>query len=102
MLQPRLQYALARDGLIPKMFCEVHRGVPIKGTIISGVSMTFLATFVPFTLLDDFVSAGILMAFSVTNSSLMLLRMHSPENQPFFLEKIELPDHSSIVICALY
>jgi len=80
MLQPRLQYALACDGLLPPLFKEVNptNGVPFKGTLVAGLIMTTLATFVPFTYLDDFVSAGILVAFSVTNSSLIMLRLLSP------------------------
>lgn len=87
MLQPRLQYALAKDGLLPMLFCKVKRNIPFQGTIIAGVLMTIIATFVPFSYLDDFVSAGILLAFSVSNSALVLLRHRSPDNQPYFLEK---------------
>lgn len=66
-LQPRLQYALAMDGLLPPMFCEVDQNGNLrKGTIVAGSLMTLIATFVPFEYLDDFVSAGILVAFMVT------------------------------------
>mmetsp|Transcript_30181 Transcript_30181/g.44075 ORF Transcript_30181/g.44075 Transcript_30181/m.44075 type:complete len:495 (-) Transcript_30181:28-1512(-) len=91
VLQPRLQYALARDGLLPHMFCEVTpAGNLRKGTIVAGTIMTFIATFVPFEYLDDFVSAGVLVAFSITNSSLVIMRRESPENTPFNLEKLLL------------
>ena len=61
MMQPRLQFALARDGLLPRMFSEVDsNGDPRKGALFAGVIMTLFATFVPFSDLDDFISAGIL------------------------------------------
>mmetsp|Transcript_46667 Transcript_46667/g.141392 ORF Transcript_46667/g.141392 Transcript_46667/m.141392 type:complete len:671 (-) Transcript_46667:139-2151(-) len=91
ILQPRLQFALARDGLAPKMFCEVdEKGNLKKGTIFAGLVMTLIATFVPFTYLDDFVSAGILVAFSVTNCSLVVMRRDSPIDRPMLLEKLLL------------
>lgn len=49
--------------------------------------MTIFATFVPFSYLEDFVSAGILMAFTVTNSSLIILRRRSPDADPNLLQK---------------
>jgi APA family basic amino acid/polyamine antiporter len=52
-----------------------------------GVIMTVFATFVPFSYLDDFVSAGILMAFTVTNCSLIIMRRRSPEADPNLLQK---------------
>jgi len=57
-----------------------------NGTLVAGISMTLISTFVPFTNLDDLISSGILVAFSMTNSSLLLLRQTSPEDSPFLLE----------------
>ena len=88
LLQPRLQYALARDGLLPSFFSDISRGFPAKGTFFAGVISTIIATFVPFTYLDDFVSAGILIAFSITNSSLVILRHESPIHQPSLLRNL--------------
>ena len=86
ILQPRLQYALAKDQLLPPWFCEVdHSGNLRKGTIFAGSLMTVIATFIPFEDLDDFVSAGILVAFTVTNSSLIVMRLESPRYRPRLL-----------------
>lgn len=44
LAQPRLQYALAEDGLIPKVFSETDgHGNLRKGIIISGVICTLVA-----------------------------------------------------------
>jgi APA family basic amino acid/polyamine antiporter len=88
MLQTRLQYAVARDGLLPTLFHEVHKGSPVKGTVAAGILMTLISLLVPFTYLNDFISAGILVAFSATNSSLIFIRLESPNGQPFYLEKM--------------
>ena len=89
MIQPRLQFALANDGLLPPMFGEIDSsGNPRKGALFAGALMTIFATFVPFSYLDDFVSAGILVAFTITNCSLIIMRRESPEANPFLLEKL--------------
>jgi APA family basic amino acid/polyamine antiporter len=89
VLQPRLQYALARDGFLPSLFGETdHTGNLKKGVVVAGTLMTLFAAFLPFATLDDFVSAGILVAFSVTNASLVIMRHESPERHPYMLEKL--------------
>ena len=75
MAQPRLQLALSRDGLLPRVFGRVNASGNLRaGTLIAGVPMTFIATCVPFGYLDDLISAGILVAFSMTNACLILMR----------------------------
>jgi amino acid transporter len=44
------------------------------GTMFAGVAMTIIAALVPFSYLDDLISSGILVAFSMANSCLILLR----------------------------
>jgi len=79
MAQPRLQLALARDGLLPSMFGRVNAAGNLRmGTLIAGVPMTVIATCVPFGYLDDLISAGILVAFSMTNGCLILMRCERP------------------------
>uniref|UniRef100_A0A7S4IL23 Cationic amino acid transporter C-terminal domain-containing protein n=2 Tax=Odontella aurita TaxID=265563 RepID=A0A7S4IL23_9STRA len=89
MAQPRLQYAMATDGLIPPIFAKMDaNGNLWWGTLISGIVMILIATFVPFTFLNDLISAGILIAFTITDSSVILLRHASPEDKPLLLEKL--------------
>lgn len=81
LAQPRLNFSMAIDGLLPKIFTKVNTDGNLSyGIIISGSIMTFIATFCPFTYLDDLISAGILVAFSITNSCLILLRCQ-PNNK---------------------
>ena len=89
MAQPRLQYALAADGLLPEWFGILNEAGDLwNGTLFAGIVMTFIASFVPFENLNDMISAGVLVAFSMTNSSLILLRHESPDESPFLLEKL--------------
>ena len=77
---------MAMDGLLPPIFSKVDSTGNLRmGALISGVGMTVLATFVPFRYLNDLISAGILVAFSITNSCLVLLRCKAPPNRPGLL-----------------
>ncbi|KAE8992376.1 hypothetical protein PR003_g21117 [Phytophthora rubi] len=78
LAQPRVQYAMARDGLLPAAFAEVDaKGNLFRGTLLCGVAVTALAVFVPFHVMWNFISLGILVAFNLTNSSLLFVRASS-------------------------
>ena len=88
MAQPRLQYALSKDGLLPGIFSYVdNQGNIWYGTLISGILVVLIASFVPFEHLNDMISAGILVAFCMTDSSLIIMRHESPINEPGKVER---------------
>ena len=63
--------------------------------------MTFFATFVPFADLDDFISAGILLAFTLTNCSLIMLRRKSPESNSSLLTRLLVQYNISAFLACL-
>lgn len=66
---------MAEDGLLPKIFSRVNdHGNIWWGTLIAGIVALFVATFVPFTNLNDMISVAVLFAFNLTNSSLIVIR----------------------------
>ncbi|ETO75231.1 hypothetical protein F444_09143 [Phytophthora nicotianae P1976] len=82
MAQPRVQYAMAKDGLLPAAFAEVDsKGNLFRGTLLCGIGVTLLAICVPFHVLWNFISLGILVAFNLTNSSLLLVRVSSSKTE---------------------
>ena len=86
MAQPRLQFAMSTDGLLPSIFAQMDdTGNLWYGTLFSGTLMVIIATVVPFTYLDDLISAGILIAFSLTDASVILLRCENPKSRPYLL-----------------
>lgn len=88
MAQPRLQFAMAVDGLLPPIFGHIdEHGNLWYGTLCAGLIMVVIATCVPFTMLDDLISAGTLLAFCLTDTCVILLRHSSPKGRPLFLEK---------------
>ncbi|CAM9827881.1 unnamed protein product, partial [Sphacelaria rigidula] len=75
LVQPRLLFVLASDGLVPKSLAKTDgNGLLRNATIFSGSVMVFAAAFVPFAGLDDFISAGMLLGFAVTNSCAIVMR----------------------------
>ncbi|CEG35783.1 amino acid-polyamine-organocation family [Plasmopara halstedii] len=93
LAQPRLNYALACDGLLPRIFAEVDcKGNLFKNTLISGLFFTIIAIVVPFDTLWDIVNFGVMMSFIIANVSLMLARMkpQSPKLSPILLAALVL------------
>lgn len=102
MAQPRLTYTMAMDGILPTLFAELdEKNNPFKGTIISGIVMIIIATIVPFMHLDDIISSGILIAFTLTNTSVILVRCASPKDKPCMLERLLITFHLLSIISGL-
>jgi amino acid transporter len=94
LAQPRL--LLAKYGLLPEVFGRVD---PLtenlwSGTLISGTAMTLIAAAVPFDYLDSLISADILVAFSISDSCLVLMRQESIADKPFLLYQYLLSFHA--------
>ena len=82
MVQPRLQYALAVDGLLPPVFQSMDRqGNLLFGTATAGGLFVLISTFVPFEHLNDMISCAVLSALSLTDTSVIML-WHEPAHCP--------------------
>jgi len=102
MAQPRLQYALAKDGLLPPIFSEIdEKGNLTKGTLICGIVMVLIATFIPFRHLNDMISCAVLTALSLTDTSLILLWYPSPKDQPGLSETVMSTFHASALLTGI-
>ena len=89
MAQPKLCYTMAMDGVLPNFFSQVDETGNLKdGIKFAGATMIVIATFVPFSMLDDLISSGILVAFTMTDASVILVRQTSPQNNPHLLEEL--------------
>lgn len=90
MAQPRLNYTMAVDGVIPILFAGVDEegNLANKGIKVCGTIMIAIATIVPFQYLDDLISSGILIAFTITDTSVILVRKSSPHDNPVMLERL--------------
>jgi APA family basic amino acid/polyamine antiporter len=81
MGQPRIFFAMARDGLLPRVFGYVHPKfqTPYVATIITGITAAVIAGLFPIGLLGDLVSIGTLFAFVVVCAGVLVLRYRDPD-----------------------
>jgi APA family basic amino acid/polyamine antiporter len=80
MGQPRIFYSMAKDGLLPPVFCKVHPKfqTPYITTLITGVTVALISAFFPIGLLGELVSIGTLAAFILVCLSVLVLRYTQP------------------------
>lgn len=78
--QPRIFYAMSKDGLLPPVFSAVHSGyqTPWLATILTGAVATLIAGLFPIGLLGELVSIGTLLAFAIVCSGVFVLRFTDP------------------------
>jgi APA family basic amino acid/polyamine antiporter len=82
----RIWFALARDGLLPQWFAQVHPkyGTPARPTLILGVFTALVAGFLPIGEVAELVNIGTLAAFIIICASVLILRVRKPELQRSF------------------
>jgi APA family basic amino acid/polyamine antiporter len=84
--QPRIFYAMSKDGLLPPVFSRVHPRfrTPWLATILTGFFAMMLAGLFPIGLLGELVSIGTLLAFLIVCAGIFILRFTDPAIQrPF-------------------
>ncbi|KJY30305.1 MULTISPECIES: amino acid permease [Streptomyces] len=77
----RVWFSMSRDGLLPRWFAKTHptRHVPTRVTWIVGVASAVIAGFVPIGEAAELTNIGILLAFAVVCTSVIVLRYRRPE-----------------------
>jgi len=75
MGQPRIWYAMSRDGLMPKKFMEIHptHKTPGFATIITGLVVGIPIIFTDKSFILDFTSIGTIFAFVLVCGGVLLL-----------------------------
>jgi APA family basic amino acid/polyamine antiporter len=81
MGQSRVLFAMSRDRLLPGWLSRVHPryGTPWVISLITGVVIALIATFVPLTTLADMVNIGTLFAFVLVSLGVIVLRRTQPD-----------------------
>ncbi len=75
MGQPRIWYAMSRDGLLPKKFSTIHEKYRTPGfaTIITGIAVGLPILFTDKSFILDFTSIGTIFAFVLVNGGILLM-----------------------------
>jgi APA family basic amino acid/polyamine antiporter len=85
--QSRVFYAMARDGLVPKIFATVHPSfrTPWFSNILFMVFAGVAGGFLPISLVGHLTSFGTLLAFVIVCIGVLVLRRTDPGHQRVFI-----------------
>lgn len=101
MGQSRIFMGMAKDGLIPKFFQEVHptRKTPIKNLLLIGLVVALVSAFTPISSLAHMTSFGTLFAFTMVCIAVWVLRVKDPQlKRGFKVPAVPLVAGSGILI----
>lgn len=81
----RVMYALSRDGLLFKMFSDIHPKfkTPYKATITGGFFLSILAGLLPLKILAELVNIGTLFAYFMVGVAAVVVRQKKDYNPLF-------------------
>jgi len=78
--QTRVFLGMAKDGLLPGFFKEIHANfkTPWKSTILVGFIISIVAALTPIDKVSEMCSMGTLLAFAMISGAVLLLRYQQP------------------------
>jgi APA family basic amino acid/polyamine antiporter len=100
--QPRIFMSMARDGLLPPVFCKVHPRfkTPYVGTILTGLFVATFAAFANIAEVVDLTNIGTLFAFVLVSAGVITLRYIDPDRpRPFRVPWVPYTPLISVVAC---
>jgi APA family basic amino acid/polyamine antiporter len=100
--QPRIFWAMSRDGLLPPAFGGVHPrfGTPWLATLLTGGLAMLFAGLLPIGLLGELVSIGTLLAFLIVCAGVLVLRYTDPDTpRPFRVPFVPAVPLAGIAAC---
>jgi len=103
MGQSRVFYSMSVDGLVPKLFSEVHPKfqTPYKSNLVFLVFVGAFAAFVPADIVGDMTSIGTLFAFIVVCAGIWILRIRAPHlPREFKTPLVPIVPILGILVCA--
>ncbi len=103
MGQSRVFYSMSRDGLVPKIFSDLHPKyqTPYKSNWIFFVLVGAFAAFVPGDIVGDMTSIGTLFAFILVCAGVWILRVSNPEiPRQFKVPAVPVVSTLGILVCA--
>ncbi len=102
MGQSRVFYSMSKDGLLPKVFSDLHPKfrTPYKSNMILLLFVGIFAAFVPGSIAGDLTSFGTLFAFVLVCAGIIIMRKSDPDMpRPFKTPLVPLVPILGIVVC---
>ncbi len=101
--QSRVFYSMSRDGLLPRVFSDVHPKfkTPYKANLIILVLVGLFTAFIPGDIVGDMTSIGTLFAFMLVCAAVIILRKTDPDlPRQFKTPLVPIVPILGIVVCA--
>jgi APA family basic amino acid/polyamine antiporter len=101
--QSRVFYTMSKDGLVPKVFSEVHPRfcTPYKSNMLFFVFTSLFAAFLPEDIVGEMTSIGTLFAFILVCIGVWILRRRSPElPRAFRVPAVPFVSTAGALVCA--
>jgi APA family basic amino acid/polyamine antiporter len=102
MGQSRVFYSMSNDGLIPKVFGELHPKyrTPYKANWLLFIFVGLFAAFVPGHIAGDLTSFGTLFAFVLVSAGVWIMRVKNPEiPRPFRAPLVPFVSTMGVLVC---
>jgi APA family basic amino acid/polyamine antiporter len=100
--QSRVFYSMSKDGLVPKVFSDVHPvyRTPYKSNILFFFFTAVFAAFVPGDIVGEMTSIGTLFAFILVCAGVWLMRRQRPDlERGFKVPAVTLVASSGMIVC---
>src|SRR3954469_5723341 len=100
--QSRVFFSMSHDGLVPKIFSEVHPKfkTPWKANMLFFVFTALFAAFLPESIVGEMTSIGTLFAFMLVCAGVWIMRVRRPElPRSFTVPALPLVAVLGILVC---
>ncbi|PVX47830.1 amino acid/polyamine/organocation transporter (APC superfamily) [Flavobacterium sp. 103] len=102
--QSRVFYSMSKDGLLPKVFSELHPkfNTPYKSNIVLCIFISLFAGLVPISIVGEMTSIGTLLAFVMVCLGILILRKKEPNlERPFKTPFVPVVPILGIITCVV-
>ena len=100
--QSRVFYSMSADGLVPKVFSDVHPKfkTPYKSNMLFFIFTALFGAFVPGDIVGEMTSIGTLFAFILVCAGVWIMRVKRPElPRAFKVAAVPLVSTLGILVC---
>jgi APA family basic amino acid/polyamine antiporter len=99
--QTRIFYTMSRDGLVPKVFSDVHpkNRTPYKSQWVFFFFVSLFAAFIPDNVVGDMTSIGTLFAFVLVCIGILIIRKKAEHRSPFRTPAVWIVAPLGALIC---
>jgi APA family basic amino acid/polyamine antiporter len=101
--QSRVFYSMSKDGLVPKVFSDVHPRfrTPYKSNMLFFVFTSLFAGFLPEDIVGEMTSIGTLFAFVLVCIGVWILRRRRPDlPRAFRVPAVPFVSIAGVVVCS--